>query len=428
MLFDSVHCDLQAEENVIVALCVSKHAAQIFRELTPEDFFHTESRERFEWLAKAYAAGNLREAVETVKGRGLPTVEPIPAFTAVAAVRNHSIRRRMIGAISEVGELCGDYSEPVGEVQSKFKELAIEIMDARVCKVPSETVEDLRQFCDEVTNDTRAFVTGITEIDRQAAIQPGDFLVLAARPGVGKSALGTGFLLENFLGRDRHRGVMFCIEMDRKQTYSRLLSQMTQIRLSKFLNVRDYPMTQGDAVAMSTAVDRIRAEFPTRWFQQGVVTLSEIEQVVELERPEFVMIDYVQLIKHFSRNGDYERLSEISMRLRQLALDYKIAVIATAQLNRDADGVMPTMAQIKGSGQFEQDATHVFLLDRPESERSMKPIKRNYFDRRNVQVAMTAENGTTNNAALLVAKNRNGPNFYELLRFNPDTTAFTPYE
>jgi replicative DNA helicase len=424
-----IHFDENAERNVITALCVSNHATQIFRELVASDFFSKREYDQFEWLHKAYQAGTFHEATVRVMDKGLPEPETIlPVFDAVKTVRNHAIRRNMETAANNIRALCEDYSNPASDVQAQFKRMAVECMDARACKIPSDTKDDLRQFVDEVSNDTRAFLTGIPGIDRAAAVQPRDFVIMGARPAVGKSALGTGFILANFLGKERFRGIMFCMEMDRKQTYSRLISHMTGIPLSKFLNIRDYPMTAGELGTMQKAIETIDREFPKRWFQQGVSTLDDIRQVVELERPDFILIDYVQIVKHYNKHGNVDRLQEVSVALRQMALEMDIAVVALAQLNRDANGGIPSISQIKGSGQFEQDATHIFLLDRPESERTNKHAKRNYYTKDNRQIDLIIDNGTTNRAALLVSKNRNGPTFYEILNFNPTTTAFTPHE
>jgi replicative DNA helicase len=424
-----IHFDQNAEQNVIIALCVSHHTTQIFRELIKDDFFDGKCQKQFAWLHKAYAAGNFHEAASQAVQKGITEPSKIlPVFDAVNAVRNHAIRRKMEKGIYDTTSLCRDYANPVAEVQAKFKKISVECIDSRVCRIPSKTIEDLRMFTDEVTNDTRAFITGFPDVDRMAAIQPRDFVIIGARPAVGKSALATGFMLANFLNAEQYRGIMFCMEMDRKQVYSRLISNLTGIPLKKFLNIRDYPMNQDEQDSMRHAMDTIEEIFPVRWFQQGVSTLDDIRQAVELERPDFILIDYVQIIKHKSKHGNVDRLDQISMTLRQLALELDIAVIALAQLNRDANGSQPSTSQIKGSGQFEQDATHIFLLDRPESERISKVQKRNYIAKDDSEFVIYSDEYTTNRAALSIGKNRNGPTFYQLLNFNPETTTFEVYE
>jgi replicative DNA helicase len=419
-----------ARSRLLGDMYASLCAPQIFRELNPVDFYSTFCGQKYERLATAYNEGTLRETVKAMTDAGLPQIDEIvPVFDAVKVVRNHSIRRNVDLAISELSGMTDDYTNGVGAIQDKFKELAVNVMDSRVCKVPSFTKEDIMQYRAEIQNDTRAFVTGFHDVDRLAPIQPGDFVVIAARPSVGKSALATTMLIANFMGAARHRGIMMSIEMDLKQVYARLISQMSNVPLSKFLNRSDYVMTEAERNAAAYTEERIVKEFPERWFQQGTATLSEIQQVVELERPEFIMIDYVQIINHHSKHGSVDKLAEISVFLRQLALDYGVAVVAIAQLNRDSNGNAPQISHIKGSGQFEQDATHIFLLDRPESERGDKGINRNYFTKGNDKVDLVSQTGgITNLAALLLAKNRNGPTPYHLLNFNPKTTAFTSFE
>ena len=423
------HFDEQAERSIIVAICVTDHASQIFRDLTPEDFYSTIYAGQFERLGKAYTEGTLIEMTAKMMDSGLTAPDRVIAvFDAVRVVRNHSIRRTMDKAVDELTAMTGDYAVGVGSIHDRFKELAVEVMDARVCKVPSKTKDDIAKFRAARNNDARAFVTGIESIDQKAAIQPSDFVVIAARPAVGKSALAATFLRANFLGPERHRGIFISIEMDLKQVYARIVSQMSNIKLTSFLNSHDFPMTPAEELVAEVQTEYIEKEFPERWFQQGTATLPEIQQVVELERPDFIMIDYVQIIKHESKFGDRERLDGISMFLRQLGLDFGVAVIVLAQLNRDSNGNAPQISHIKGSGQFEQDATHILLLDRPESERGVKQQARNYQTHDGHRVTLMAESGVTNMAALLINKNRNGPPFYELLNFNPKTTAFTPFE
>ena len=218
------HFDEQAEKSIIIALCVTDHASQIFRDLTAEDFYSTVFASQFEWLHKAYGEGTFRDAVNKAIDKGLPSADsPVPVFDAVKSIRNHSIRRTMEIASTEISGMINDYSNGVGSIQDRFKELAVNVMDSRVCKVPSSTKEDIVKYRAEIQNDTRAFVTGFKNVDMMAPIQPGDFVVLAARPAVGKSALAVSFLLNNFLGEERHQGILISIEMDLKQIYARMI-------------------------------------------------------------------------------------------------------------------------------------------------------------------------------------------------------------
>lgn len=426
-LMDYCHCDESAEQSVIFALVnMSGHAGNVFSSLREDDFLTPDCLRRYKKIHAAYKSGQLQEYANQVRQHVDIPSEIMPLWDAVKIVQNHSIRRKVECALDEVTKKCRDYSNAVSDVQEDIKRALLDAIDERACKSPSKTSEDLEDMIDGMQNSTTAFFTGIKSVDDMAPIQHGDFVILAARPGVGKSALSTGMIIENFLGDSRRKGLYFCIEMDNRQNYARISSRMSGVPLSKYINSRKNPPTAAEMSRISESVDDINGEFPKRWFIQGAISTQEICDITEIYKPDFVIIDYVQIIKE--KGEGHERLSKISVKLRNLALDQKVAVIGIAQLNRDANGAVPSMSQIKGSGQFEQDATHIFLLDRPESERMNSVAKRSYYDQQGNEISIHNPQNPTNKAALIVAKNRNGPQLYAVLDFNTQTTSFTEYD
>lgn len=421
-----LHIDKNAEINIVFAIgSSSNHAKRIFRELLSEDFFDGTCKRRFEKYRKAYQIGQYTEFAVQHRSQ-LETPENVmPLWDAVKVVQNHAIRRKVEKAMQEVGLLCRDYSNDISGLQIQLKDTILEAIDSRVCKSPSRTKDDLIKVMDEMEKTNTAFFTGLPHVDRYAPIQPTDFVMICARPGVGKSALSSGMVLQNFLGPDKRRGIFFCIEMDVRQNYARLSSQMSNVPLSKYINRQHNQSTAAETQAMLDSFGKIGEEFPERWFVQGAVSIEEIEEMVEIHKPDWIMVDYVQIVK--ASGEGHERLTKISMALRMLALEKNIAVIAIAQLKRDASGAVPSMSQIKGSGQFEQDATHIFLLDRPESEPLNSVAPRNYCDERGTEVAIWEKGTKTNKACLICSKNRNGAPFYQILNFYPESASFNEY-
>jgi replicative DNA helicase len=232
----------------------------------------------------------------------------------------------------------------------------------------------------------------------------------------------------NFTGKNRKRGLFFCIEMDTRQSYARISSQMSNVPLAKYINGKNNPPSKAELSRVMENFGEISKEFPESWFVEGAITLDEICKITEMHKPDFIMIDYIQIVRSKVGRNTTERLEHISMELRDLALREQIAVVAIAQLNRDADGTIPKMSNLKGSSQLDQDATHIFLLDRPESEMLKKVERRDYCNLRGDPVSIYDSTIKTNRAALLCSKNRNGPSFYTLLDFNPTTTNFTEYQ
>jgi replicative DNA helicase len=418
------HFDINSELNIIYTIGYgSNHTPRVFRELHPDDFFDTGCQTRFAAYHKAYQIGQLAEFSKQKKDLLIKPDGTIPLWDAVNTVRNHAIRRKIEKAMYDVAEKCRDYSEDITELQGELKAAVMEAIDTRACKAPSVTKDDLVKVVDGMENMTAAFYTGLEAVDNNAPIQHGDFVMICARPGVGKSALSTGMIMSNFLGNDKRSGIFFCIEMDARQNYARISSQMCRVPLTKYINSRNNPPTKGELNSIMGTIDTISEEFPERWFVEGAVSLDEITDMTEIYKPDFIVVDYVQIVK--TSGEGHEKLAKISTALRMLALEKRVAVIAIAQLNRDASGAVPVMSQIKGSGQFEQDATHIFLLDRPESERMNKIVPRHYFNKQGNEVNIFNPTIPTDKAALICSKNRNGPPFYSLLNFDPQTTSFT---
>jgi len=421
------HFDINAERSLIMLLASGNNqSGKVFSTIKDDDMFDNVCKRRLEKLRKAYRNGQLKEfGMQHVHQLEMPA-DLLPLWEAVSIIVNHSIRRKIEKAVNDVIVRTRDYSEGITELQSDLKASMLEAIDPRACKSPSSTKDDLDSFIDSMQNTNISFYTGLNDVDRLAPIQNKDFVVIGARPSVGKSALLSGFLLENMLGRDNKKGLFFCIEMDVRQNYARLSSQMTSVPLNKYINSANNPPTKGELSQMMKSIEEMNKTLPDKWFIEGSVTLQEICDMTEIHKPDYIVVDYVQLIK--ASGEGQERLANISTTLRNLALTQNVAVIAIAQLNRDANGAVPSMSQIKGSGQFEQDATHIFLLDRPESEKLNSVGKRNYYDKQGKPITIHNPDSPTNLAALICSKNRNGPTFYTILKFDPQTTSFTEWE
>lgn len=419
------HFDTTAELNILFAIGTgSPHAPRIFKEVLNDDFFDNTSKTRFKKFHQAYQSGQLSEFAKQNKDKLDIPETVLPLWDAVKTVRNHSIRRKIENVMSNVSEKCRDYSVDLTGVQSEIKELLLEAIDQRAVKAPSYTKDDLSKVVDGLQNTETAFYTGLPIVDISAPIQPSDFVIIGARPGVGKSALVAGMIQHNFIKQQTNNGLFFCIEMDARQSYARISSQMSGVSLGKYLNSRTQPPTGGDLSAIQDSFTRISEQFPERWFVEGAISLQEICDIVEIYRPKWIVVDYVQIINE--RGDMQEKCIKISTTLRQLGLKTGTAIVALAQLNRDAEGKPPSISNIKGSGQFEQDATHIFLLDRPESEPGSK-VQRWYMSGAE-KVYMTCENGKTDKAGILVHKNRNGRTFSQVLNFHPETITFTEHE
>lgn len=233
-----------------------------------------------------------------------------------------------------------------------------------------------------------------------------EFIVIGARPSVGKTALAL-----SFASRAAKSGVptaFFSLEMSMELLNQRLLSAETRIDGMKLR--KGYLNSSVDFSRLMDGAGRLYA-LPLFVFDKPSMKLGEVvAEARRLKRSEkigILFIDYIGLIR-FERNDipRHEQFSEISRSLKALARELEIPVVALSQLGRQAEGQRPTLADLRESGSIEQDADVVMFINRKREE---------------------AE-GSGANTELIIAKQRNGPVGTVPLRFLPGFTTFAEVE
>lgn len=196
------------------------------------------------------------------------------------------------------------------------------------------------------------------------AYEPSQLIVIGARPGMGK----THFVLGESHGfaRSGVRGIFFSLEMSRFQIEQRMVGVLSDMNpQASWINISQ---TETDAVL--AAKDFLRS-WPVRVID-NVCEISEMQSILHAEHFRepfgYVIVDYLQIVRAKGYTGEGE-ISEVSKRLKQFSRDFSCPVIAVAQLNRALEGradKRPQLADLRGSGQVEQDADLVMFLYRPE--------------------------------------------------------------
>lgn len=425
--FDQPHFNRDAELTVVNAgLACGKNIDQLITEVKPGDFFVKELQEKWEKICNAYNSGTLLDIVTSIVA-DLPE-RHVNLWDAVRTVQNHSARRKASAALWRLETALKDYSKPITEVSDKLAEIAMLSIDSRVSNLPQTTKDGLEDFKLKSKLRDPAFISGMPYLDEHARILPGDYAIIAARPKVGKSAIIAGMIDANM--RVGNHGVYFSCEMQSNQVYARLISRRTGIPLKKLVH-GIVPLTDEEKTLIKNEEANIAKTFPERWLIDEPTSIEAIWRVVLLMRPKWIVVDYAQITRVLDKSirGEYEELKYVSMELRRIGLTTGTAVIVAAQLNRENAGKIPNMRNLRGSGQFEQDATHIMLIDRPESDRFVQHEKRTYYDHRGQPVEIVDMDRRTvyNRAALLVPANRNGPQLVQILDFHPDTASFYEY-
>lgn len=211
---------------------------------------------------------------------------------------------------------------------------------------------------------TAATPTGFVELDKLLAggLRDGEFFVIAARPGIGKTAVATA--LASNVSKSETPVLYFSLEMTHIEIADRLVSAESGVWL---YGMRTGTLTNDER---SRVVDTI-GELSSRPLSIADDVYS-IGQMLPLARqwarkvktPGVVIVDYLQLIEteHKARESRQEVVSSISRRLKQLAKQIHAPVIALCQLNRQADVGEPRLSHLRESGAIEQDANQVLLL------------------------------------------------------------------
>lgn len=244
--------------------------------------------------------------------------------------------------------------------------------------------------------------TGIEELDPYFnCFQGGELVVIGARPGVGKTALLTQLLLES--AKVGTNSVFFSGEMSELEITRRIISQETEIdgRALTSIGLLDNKEVQKvcQATAELSTLGISLLELSGRNIGQFV---STSKRLVAKTGAKIIAVDYLQLIGgDLQKTNRYQEISEVSRRLKLLAMETKTVVIALAQLNRMQNGTLskePEISHLRDSGQIEQDANLILLLSKNDANK-----ERINFD---------------------VAKNRSGTTGKFAVDFNSSCTKF----
>ena len=256
--------------------------------------------------------------------------------------------------------------------------------------------------------------TGFADLDALTlGFQPGNLILLAARPSHGKSAFTLNVAL-NIARRDGQSALFFSLEMSQMELYQRLLAQWTNIPIHK---VRSGHITEQEIERMEAALPHIQ-QTPLWINDTAAADISQIcadARVFIQQHPlvALIVVDYLQLARASEiakREGRTREVSEISGRLKQLAREMKVPVLAVSQLSREIERrgkrARPQLSDLRESGSLEQDADLVLFLHR---------------DMKNEPPLGSPEHPR---AWLEIAKHRNGPTGEIQMLFRREVTEF----
>nr|WP_024067052.1 replicative DNA helicase [Streptomyces sp. F2]AHC28131.1 replicative DNA helicase [Streptomyces sp. F2] len=253
-----------------------------------------------------------------------------------------------------------------------------------------DEVEAIANRKDEVTG----VPTGLTDLDSLTnGLQPGQLIVIAARPAMGKTTLALDFARSCSIKHNRP-SQFFSLEMGRNEIGMRLLSAECRVALH---HLRSGTTTDEDWTRVARRMPDVSAS-PLHVDDSPNITLNYIRSRARKRKAQggldLLIVDYLQLMEADGRRGEnrQQEVSNISRRLKLLAKELEIPVIALSQLNRESEkrqDKKPMLSDLRESGAIEQDADMVILLHRED--------------------AYEKESPRSGEVDLIVAKHRNGP-------------------
>ncbi len=410
--------DLLAEQSAIGGMLLSKDAvADVIETVRGVDFYIPKHETIFEAVMNLYSHGEPTDVIavtdeltktgELTRAGGAEYLHTLTALVPTAAnagfyasiVAEKAVLRRLVEAGTRIVQM-GYASE--GEVVDLVNNAQAEIY-AVTGGVESEDFVPLTEAVTTAIDEIETAMgrdgkmvgvpTGFAELDDLTnGLHPGQLIILAARPALGKSTLGLDFARSAAIKHDMPT-IIFSLEMGRSEIAMRLLSAEASVPLQ---HMRKGTVHTNDWTTIASTRGRIN-DAPLYIDDSPNMTLVEIrakcrrlKQRVGLK---MVIIDYLQLMTSGKKvESRQQEVSEFSRALKLLAKELNVPVIAISQLNRGPEqraDKKPALSDLRESGSLEQDADMVILLHR--------------------ESAYEAENPSAGTADFIVAKHRNGP-------------------
>jgi len=310
--------------------------------------------------------------------------------------RRRQIIRTATDAIRDAHDLTQDVEDVAGKLSDRMSRLLEDDTQGQ-----AESIGDvlLESFAEIMAGKRAGLSTGWLDLDEVVmGLQPGNLIVVAARPSMGKTALATD-LLSHF-AREHGQSLIFSLEQSKLELAERMLSAESGVNGTK---IRSNTMTDDERDEVLQAATRL-GERPIIVDDTGHRTVSEMASVARVWQRKgglsLIVVDYLQLVTPADSKAPREQqVARISRELKLLAKDLGVPVILLAQLNRQVearDDRKPRLSDLRESGAVEQDADGVWMIYRP-GYYGLKKTKGEF-----------GEKWASSEAFVVVAKNRNG--------------------
>lgn len=409
---------IEAEEAVLGSLLIDPDAIlEVATFLRPEDF----SREKNRWIYQAILdLHDAREPIdfltlsEVLRNRAqldqiggeaylIGLLNTVPTSVNAQAygrmVESTALRRRLIQVAGKIADLAYDESEDISVVLDRSEQALFGVSEERTTRELTPVRDIARAYLDRIEElnargeEMIGIPTGFTDLDRLlGGLNKSDLIILAARPGMGKTALQLSMAMHAGL-RMGKRVAMFNLEMSGEQLVQRMIAAQTKIDSQRLrrgqLREQEWPIFY-EAIGRLSETHIFIDDTPS-------ITPSQLRTKCRRLYAEYgldlIMLDYLQLMQaERTTNNRVQEISEISRGLKSLARELDVPLVAASQLSRAVESRQdkrPQLSDLRDSGSIEQDSDIVMFIYRDEYYNEAT-------DRPNI-------------AEINIAKHRNGP-------------------
>ena len=442
--------NIEAEQSVIGAMLIDKNAVSLVTEkLMPEDFYRQAHQVIYSAILTLHSKNEPIDMItlinELKKMNRLDDVGGVAYITLLAnvvptaanakfhaqIVEDKSILRQLVEGGTAIASLGYEGADDVPVIIDQAEKMVLRISNrkgskdfAEISEVLSDTINHIQAVLESRQSIT-GVATGFVDLDKlTAGLHPSDFIILAARPSMGKTALALNIAQNGAIrgareGQPKKRVAFFSLEMSREQLVQRMLCSEADVdaqRLRAGTDIRDKDTDNADLWNKLWVAADLLSNAQIFIDDTPGITIMEMRSKARRLQAEggldLVVIDYLQLMQGTSgRNSSDNRqqeVSEISRGLKALARELNVPVLALSQLSRSVEARQvkkPMLSDLRESGSLEQDADIVMFLYRDDYYKG-------------------AEEAPTHITELIVAKHRNGPVGRVNLFFKNECTKF----
>ncbi|MDO5784628.1 MAG: replicative DNA helicase [Eubacteriales bacterium] len=422
---------IEAEQAVIGSMLIDPSCIpEVIELLRPEDFYAEENRRIFETVYEMFTDSARIDAVTVlnelkVKGEyddagGRAYLSQLMDVTPTAAgvreyariIRDKSMLREVAAAGADIQAMAYEGAGEAGDIAEAAEQKIYAVRHGREVQglAPiNSIILDVYNRLDELAQSESGLPglpTGFHDLDRRlTGLNKSDLILIAARPGMGKTAFALNVALYAAKHTDKDV-VLFQLEMSRDQLASRLLSQEAVIDSQK---LKTGELEPDDWTKIARAANTL-AKTHIYVDDNPAITVAEIKAKCRRlgDNLGLIVIDYLQLMQSGKRNESrVNEIGEISRAMKIMAKELNVPVICLSQLSRAVEkreDKRPMLSDLRESGAIEQDADIVLFIYRDE-----------YYDN---------ESEEKNNAEIIIAKNRHGATGSVMLQWIGQYTTF----